>query len=99
MTYAIVATICRDTDISRRVAACVAIERVSPTPEQWVAENAWTLAAQPGWAAAWGSALASHAGDETYSPGSDESVITDGMILSAVQSITRAGEPDAVEGS
>lgn len=99
MTYAIIATIQRDPDIRDRVAACVAVEGLSPSPDQWAAENAWKLAAQPGWAAAWGSALASHAGEEAYAPGVDESVITDGMILSAVQSITRAGEPDAAEGS
>lgn len=97
MTYAIVASISRDFDVARRVSACVAIEGVSAVPEQWVAAHSWALAAQPGWAAAWGSALASHVDDEGYLPGADESVITDGMILSAVQAITRAGGPDALE--
>jgi hypothetical protein len=39
------------------------------------------LAATPGWAEAWESAVAGG----IVSPGSDPGVITDGMILAAVQ--------------
>ena len=43
----------------------------------------WKYAAQPGWAAAWDSAIASKKEDI----GDDESVITDNMILAATQAI------------
>ena len=43
----------------------------------------YKLASSPGWAAAWASAEAGSVPD----PGADEGVITDGMILSAVQAV------------
>lgn len=41
----------------------------------------WILAGSPGWAAAWDSAVTSNNPD----PGGDPTVITDAMILAAVQ--------------
>ncbi|UVK61356.1 hypothetical protein SEA_GINGERBUG_21 [Microbacterium phage Gingerbug] len=90
MTYANVAAIRSNPEMSSRLTACVAVERISDTPEVWVAEHSWALAAQPGWAAAWASALAAHVEDEAYRPGADEAVITDAMILAAVQSLASA---------
>lgn len=87
MTYATVATMRGDYNLSQRVSACVAIEGIASFPEQWAADHSWVLAAQPGWAEAWESSLAGHADDPSYAPGRDEAVITDGMILSAVQSL------------
>lgn len=87
MTYKTVAVINRDTDLLSRVTACVATENLSDFPEQWVSDRVWDLATQPGWAEAWESSLAAHPDDPDYRPGDDEVVITDGMILSAVQSI------------
>jgi hypothetical protein len=69
-------------DLAARVQACAAQE-IDGDPYQWTAANMLDLAASPGWDAAWSSALAS--GNET--PGRDPAVISDGMILSAVQSI------------
>ncbi len=82
MSYSTIATIQEDFALRRRLNACAAAEGIEP-PEQWVADNSWKLAVQPGWAAAWESAIAS--GIE--SPGRREDVITDGMLLSAVQAI------------
>jgi len=48
---------------------------------EWVDANVWTIVSSPGWALAWESALAGG----NPNPGSDDAVITDGMILSAVQ--------------
>lgn len=87
MSYATVATIRQDPWIRDRVAACVATEGIAGRPEEWPIVNAWQLAVQPGWAAAWESALAAHPGDPEYRPGADEAVITDGQILAAVQLI------------
>lgn len=82
MSYATIATIQEDFALRRRINACAADEGIAD-PEQWVLGHTWELAVQPGWAAAWESALAS--GIE--SPGRREDVISDGMLLSAVQSI------------
>jgi len=52
--------------------------------QAWVDRNRYLWAASPDWGSAWDSALAS--GNEA--PGKDSSVITDGMILATVQSLT-----------
>lgn len=82
MTYATIATIQMDGPLSRRMAACAATQGIA-SPVQWVTDHSWQLAAQPGWAAAWESAIAG--GVQT--PGAQESVITDSMLLSAVQAL------------
>jgi len=56
----------------------------SPTqPQAWVYQNAWFLAASPGFDAKYESAIAGGIGR----PGWESSVITDGDILSAVQGL------------
>jgi hypothetical protein len=69
-----------------RVAQAAATEGFSD-PDSWTAAHRRTWAASPGWDSAWESAYASHPDDPDYQPGTDEAVITDGMILSAVQAI------------
>jgi hypothetical protein len=71
-----------DSDLQSRVSACAAQEQ-DADPVQWMADHMLNLAAQPGWDAAWASAVA--AGNPA--PGRDEAVITDGMILSGVQAL------------
>lgn len=88
MSYSSVAAIRQDPWLRDRVAACAAVEG-EPRPEEWVQTHAWPIAVQPGWAAAWDSALAAHT-DAGYLPGSDEAVISDPMILSAVQGLRGA---------
>ena len=80
MGYYDIATMSADLDLTSRIAACAAQEGIAD-PRQWATDNALTLAASPGWADAWASAIAG--GNE--SPGRDDAVITDAMILSAVQ--------------
>lgn len=80
MTYATIAAIQRDGSIRERVAACVVVEGVTSSPEQWAADHAWKLAAQPGWAEAWGEA-----------EGERGSAITDAMILTAVRAVLDEG--------
>lgn len=87
MAYLTVAIIRQDPWIRDRVAACVAVENMGADhPEGWATDHAWELAAQPGWAAAWEYAVASHP-EEDYQPGKDAAVVTDAQILSAVQAI------------
>lgn len=85
MSYNNIAAIARDFDLQQRLIACAA-EQGHTEPETFIEAHIWTLAASPGWAAAWGSALATD--PPNARPGYDESVITDGNILSAVQALT-----------
>lgn len=80
MAYATIAAIQRDGSIRERVAACVVVEGVTSSPEQWAADHAWELAAQPGWADAWGDAEGAAA-------------ITDEMILAAVRALSADAAP------
>lgn len=72
-----------DTDFALRVSACVSVEDPSVEPGAWAADNRWRMAAQPGFADAYSSAVAADVPD----PGRDPSVISDAQILSAVQSL------------
>ena len=75
-----------DPDLTARVASCAAQEVPGANPYGWAAEHMMLLAAEPGWAEAWDSAVAG--GNEA--PGRDGAVVTDGMILSAVQAMASA---------
>lgn len=84
MSYATIATIQSDFHLHRRVTACVAAEKINaPDYEAWANEHRWQLATQPGWATAWESAVEV----QVENPGADPGVITDAMILAAVQSL------------
>jgi hypothetical protein len=84
MTYLMQSAITENPSMMNRVAQCAA-EQTVPDPDKWAFDNRRTWAASPGWADAWAYALATHESDPEYDPGKDESVITDGMILSEVQ--------------
>jgi hypothetical protein len=65
----------------------------------WVANMRYVWASSPGWGAAWDYALAAHPDDAAYEPGQDPGVITDGMILSAVQALgAPPPEPEPAPG-
>lgn len=66
-----------------RITACVALEGISD-PDNWAYQNAWKTAAQPGWADAWAYARDNGMIDEAER-GRNGGVISDSMILSAVQ--------------
>jgi hypothetical protein len=86
MSYATQSLIAQDQDFINRCNAAAAVE-VDPAVHEnsltWVQQNIWQLATSPGFDAAYESALASGIGR----PGWDDSVITDGQILSAVQGL------------
>jgi hypothetical protein len=88
MAYIDVANMVKSVSLTEREYAAVSKEGIDP-PEGWQFERRWRLAASPGWDAAWASAVAG--GDED--PGSNPGVITDGMILSAVQALIQADNP------
>jgi len=92
MAYIDIADMTKTPSLTEREYAAVSKEGIDP-PEQWVFDHRWKLAAQPGWDAAWASALAAHPDDPDYDPGTDPGVITDGMILSAIQNLIEADKP------
>ena len=80
MSYLTQAKLAADQSIILRVTACAVSEGVED-PGFWAQQHAWQLSAQPGWDAAYASAVAA----KNPAPGADEAAISDGMILSAVQ--------------
>lgn len=81
MSYATIANMAGDMALAQRMTAAAAQEDKTVPYEDWVADHRWKLAATPGWSEAWESAVASG----NTNPGWDGAVITDGMILAAVQ--------------
>lgn len=90
MSYNDIVAMATDQDLLNRCIAAAAQEgQHEPGPQQWVATYMWHLVSSPGWADAW--AYAVNSGNTT--PGDDGGVITDGMILSAVQARRDAMRP------
>ncbi|MCJ0906211.1 hypothetical protein [Rhodococcus sp. ARC_M6] len=90
MTYADQHAMSQNSDIVARITACAATQTLPPVPmftrggpREWATRNAIRVAGQPGWPEAWASAIAS----DVQQPGLDQGVISDGMILSAVQAV------------
>ena len=88
MSYKTTFAISQDPYMRNRLAAAVALDGIEMNdPEDWVNVNRWKLATQPGWADAWEEALDNNSGDFGYTPGNDETTITDAMILAAVRAV------------
>jgi hypothetical protein len=93
MSYYDQALLSRDQDFTDRVGAAGAVELdVVPgalPPDQWARNSIGWIAAAPGFADAYASALAGGVPD----PGRDQAVISDPQILSAVQAHIAATAP------
>jgi len=88
MTYLTQNDIAGNQAMLDRVAQAVASQpEITADPDDWTREHRRTWAAAPGWDAAWESALVAA---PASNPGINEAVITDGMILSQVQSMALA---------
>jgi hypothetical protein len=61
-------------------------------PLLWVKDKRYEWAASPGWGQKWHDAYVAHPDDDSYEPGKDSEVITDGDILATVQHL---GTPEA----
>lgn len=78
-----------DNDLLIRIAGCVATQtfelssNIQDHPVTIAGAIQWKCAGQPGWAEAYDYAVNSN----VDKPGLDEGVITDAMILSAVQAV------------
>jgi hypothetical protein len=88
MSYWDIAEMAADVDIQDRVAACAAQEQPDE-PRAWMYGHILNVTAQPGWPEAWAAAVAGG----VENPGRDPGVITDGMVLSGVQTVL--GQTDA----
>lgn len=82
MAYSDVALLEGDSDFRQRTRACVSQEG-ELDPIGWSNEHSWQMAGTPGFGDAYAYAL--NAGVER--PGNDPAVISDPMILSAVQAL------------
>jgi len=82
MSYKTVADMAESFSLTRRLNAGAATESITD-PVSWVNAHRWELASSPGWDAAWNSAVAGGDAD----PGANDAVVTDPMILAAVQAL------------
>ena len=84
MSYLSISQAACDSRLRDRIAACVAQETAGGEHPVVIADALmWRCAAQPGWGEAWERAL----NTQNPNPGADPAVISDGMILSAVQGL------------
>ena len=88
MSYNSIALMADDNDLRLRIKACVSKEG-DRDGQAWVTQNMWLLAATPGWDDAWDSALQVGIGRPGYMP----NVISDNMILAAVQALKLSQQP------
>jgi hypothetical protein len=100
-SYLSIAEIASDGYMTQRMRACVTQQDNQGTidvadAERWVGFYAYTWASSPTWGEKWDSARASHPDNPAYQPGRDAAVITDGDILSTVQTLgTSLPDPTA----
>lgn len=87
MGYRSAADMSVDSDLRNRIVACAAIEGVEE-PWPWVESRSWKWVVQPGWDEAYSEAQSA----QKPRPGADEAVITDEMILTAVQLLRAESE-------
>lgn len=84
MSYSAQAQLSQDENFRLRIAACAAVEvRSTHQPYKWADDHIWWVAAAPGFAAAYESALVAN----VDTPGKDPAVISDAQILSVVQQL------------
>lgn len=98
MSYATQSELARDQDFLLRCTSCAAkeIDPASPTSAQlWVNQNAWKLAASPGFDDKYEYAINTH----VDRPGWRSDVITDGDILAAVQALLAQVPPEPAPGA
>lgn len=80
MSYNDIRAMAKDVNLVERIAAAAAAEGVN-APLDWAWANSWAVCSKTDWEAAWNYAQAA----SIPNPGTDEGVVTDGMILASVQ--------------
>jgi hypothetical protein len=83
MAFSDQALLSNDQDFTQRLAACAAVEVElgDEQPLYWAARNVWLIAAAPGFADDYASAIAAG----VARPGNDQAVISDDELRAAVQ--------------
>jgi hypothetical protein len=84
MAYISIVEMAGSQSLLARITAAAAAEAI-PEPSQWAQANIWQLAATPGWADAWDYARDTATDEQNPDTGKRPGVISDQMILSAVQ--------------
>ena len=86
MTYSTVVLMQKSESLRKRIIAAVAVENFTPSPEQWTNDQLWFLVSSTEWQTAWTNAQ-KQADNNKINPdtGARDDVITDTMILGAVQ--------------
>lgn len=85
MSYLSQAALVDDVPLRRRMVACASISGVDDA-DSWAHQTRWRFATQHGWESAYETAL----DNGKPKPGEDQTVISDAMILSAVQALRGA---------
>lgn len=84
MSYATQSLMAKDADLHDRIAACAATQPgITIQPLAWADQNQWHLSGTAGWGDAYAAAITA----ANPRPGWDDTVITDAMILAAVQGL------------
>jgi hypothetical protein len=96
MTYLTQNEIANNPSMLNRVAQCVASEGIQSgmDADSWTISYRREWAAAPGWSDAWEYSHNTHPDDPDYDPGADETVITDGQILSQIQAMNAPTIPE-----
>ena len=92
MSYSSQAQLAADSDFKLRVTSAASVEvDKDHQPAQWADDHIWWMAATPGFADAYESAVL----NDVFRPGNDPAVISDGMILSGIQALLAEMSPGA----
>lgn len=94
MAYSTIAEIAGSTSLQTRIAGAAAQEGVD-LPVGWAATHAWEIAASPEWADNWAYAVDTATVNVNPDTGARNDVISDAMILAAVQALIAAETPSA----
>lgn len=89
MSFSALADMRRSASLNERIVACAAQEGID-NPDQWVAMNSWNIVARTDWVSAWAYAVESYLPDNNPDTGARPGVISDTMILTAVQAVLSA---------
>jgi hypothetical protein len=85
VSYQTITLMAASQSLQSRMVACAARENVEQ-PLPWVQQNLWALIAAPGWDTVWDAAV-DQSSKTKWNPdiGARDDIITDAMILAAVQ--------------
>lgn len=89
MSYQAITSMRNSPSLTQRIVACVAQEGID-NPETAVSQYMWKIIARVDWVSAWDSATETYTLDKNPDTGIRPDVITDNMILAAVQAVRAA---------